>query len=103
MNAADTVDEKEEAVINATCLGSPSVRARKIVVNEQQRVRVYGPAERNLIKYLAQCLFGLILMLVSVGMIASRSSESNEVWIGLVCTIAGIFLPHPTPENKNES
>ena len=50
----------------------------------------------NLIKYITQCVFSLLLFIFSAIQILRHPDGNNEVWVSLISGIAGIFLPHPT-------
>jgi hypothetical protein len=51
----------------------------------------------SLVKYIIQSMFGVIVLLLCSIKVIIHPDQSNEVWIGLICAIVGIFLPHPTP------
>ena len=52
----------------------------------------------SLVKYMIQSAFGMTVLLISAMQVTMNPHESNEMWIGLICAIVGIFLPNPTPE-----
>lgn len=48
-------------------------------------------------KFLVQSVIGIIVILFSATQIALFPDRSNNIWIGLICTILGLFFPHPSP------
>ena len=51
----------------------------------------------NTIKFLTQALFAVLVFILSCVMITKHPDEPNQIWIGLICTVTGIFFPHPNP------
>lgn len=57
----------------------------------------------NMLKYIIQSAFGLLVLTFSIVQIMMRPDEPNQIWVGLICTIAGIFFPHPTPSGYDNT
>lgn len=51
----------------------------------------------NRLKFLIQSLIAVIIILFSVTQITIHPDRDNSIWVGLICTILGLFFPHPTP------
>ena len=56
----------------------------------------------NMLKFIIQSAFGLIVLVFSAVQIMMRPDEANQIWVGLICTVAGIFFPHPTPTGNGD-
>lgn len=56
----------------------------------------------NVIKYMIQSVFGLAVLIFAAVQIVIYPDRPNQLWVGMICTIVGIFLPHPTPDNNND-
>jgi hypothetical protein len=53
--------------------------------------------KKDILKYIVQSVFGLIILIFSAVQISIYPDEANQVWIGLICAVIGIFFPHPSP------
>jgi len=51
----------------------------------------------SMVKFIVQSIFGLIVLTFAALQISMNQGEPNQIWVGLICAIAGIFFPHPTP------
>ena len=51
----------------------------------------------SMVKFIVQSIFGLIVLTFAALQISLNQGEPNQIWVGLICAIAGIFFPHPTP------
>jgi len=75
------------------------------IKQQQQQVMVEDvriiKTKPNMLKFIIQSAFGLIVLIFSAVQIMMRPDEPNQIWVGLICTVAGIFFPHPTPTGGN--
>lgn len=69
---------------------------------------VYAQGPKRL-KFIVQAIIAVIIISFSVTQIminttkeSSCDSPDNTVWIGLICTILGLFFPQPTPNDTTE-
>ena len=56
----------------------------------------------SLVKYIIQSSFGMVVLLLCATQLLLNPDASNEIWVGMICAIVGIFLPHPTPEDTRQ-
>jgi hypothetical protein len=69
----------------------------------QTITETYAPGPKRL-KFIVQSIIAVIIISFSVTQImlnttreSTCDSPDNTVWIGLICTILGLFFPQPTP------
>lgn len=55
---------------------------------------IYSRPERT--KFLVQAIIGIITILFSAVQITIHPDQPNNIWVGLICTVLGLFFPNPT-------
>jgi hypothetical protein len=71
---------------------------------DRQESRIHKIIKKpSLVRYLIQSLFGITVLILCAIQITIHPNQANELWVGLICAIVGIFLPHPSPEKTNSS
>ena len=55
---------------------------------------IYQRPERT--KFLVQAIIGIITILFSAVQITVHPDQPNNIWVGLICTVLGLFFPNPT-------
>ena len=85
---------------------TPSVEKKRIeneqlrIDNEQRKQEwssVCGRVDKRMFKYIVQCLFGGSVMIYSMVQLAViEESQNREIYISLLSTTLGLFLPSPS-------
>ena len=68
--------------------------------NDREESKIITSYQTNpsRLKFLVQSLIAVIIIVFSVTQIMVNPDHDNNIWVGLICTILGLFFPHPTPQ-----
>ena len=67
--------------------------------NDREESKIITAYQRTTpLKFLVQSLIAVIIIVFSVTQITVNPDHDNNIWVGLICTILGLFFPHPTPQ-----
>lgn len=67
--------------------------------NDREESKIITAYQRTTpLKFLVQSLIAVIIVVFSVTQITVNPDHDNNIWVGLICTILGLFFPHPTPQ-----
>ena len=65
---------------------------------ESKIITAYQRTTPGRLKFMVQSLIAVIIIVFSVTQITVNPDHDNNIWVGLICTILGLFFPHPTPQ-----
>ena len=77
---------------------TPPPSPRSTLRYEREESKIVNTVKKpNVLKYIIQSSFGMLVLIFAAVQIMLRPEHDNSLWVGLICTIVGVFLPHPTP------
>lgn len=75
------------------------IQPEDVLRDESKIVKTVRKA--NTVRYLTQAVFGMVVLIFSAVQVSINKGQDNSIWIGLICTIIGVFFPHPTPYTED--